>query len=117
MNRVKNHSSKRGERFSTKQLMTFLDVDTETERKDKLLDSSNDLDSKFKYYYGAYNHNVHYRPFMEFELKDMKHIVGDDGKFTDLVTKKSEWERITEFILSADRTRFDFYLTLLHLGL
>lgn len=74
-------------------------------------------DTKIKFYYGPYNHNLHYQPFMEFDFKDMRNIVDEDGQFTNLMTKRTEWERITDFILNADRKRFDFYLTLLHLGI
>jgi len=44
-------------------------------------------DNKFTYYYGAYNHHVHYQPFMEFDIKDMKRIVGENGEFTNYITK------------------------------
>mmetsp|Transcript_22825 Transcript_22825/g.20301 ORF Transcript_22825/g.20301 Transcript_22825/m.20301 type:complete len:131 (+) Transcript_22825:295-687(+) len=54
---------------------------------------------------------------MEFDLKDMRKIMREDGEFTNNIVKKSEWERVTEFVLNSDRTRFDFYLTLMNLGL
>ena len=54
---------------------------------------------------------------MEFEHRDMKNIVGNDGKFTYKNEHKSEWERIAEFILTADKTKFQFYLSFMNLGL
>jgi len=74
-------------------------------------------DDKFRFYYGAYNYQVHYKPSMEFDLKDMSKIMGEDGNFTGLESKKTEWERIMEFVLNTDKTKFEFYLTLLNLGL
>ena len=74
-------------------------------------------DTKFTYYYGSYNHKVHYQPYMEFDMKDMRRIVDENGELTNILENKSEWERITQFVLNTDRKRFDFYLTLMNLGL
>ncbi|CAI2359875.1 unnamed protein product [Moneuplotes crassus] len=87
-------------------------------REDSLFDGhQKENDDKFTYYYGSYNHNVHYKPYMEFDIKDMRRIVNEQGEFTNYITKKSEWERVTDFVLNSDKTRFEFYLTLMNLGL
>ena len=42
---------------------------------------------KVWYYYAPYNADLQFRQWMDFDLKDMKQIIDEEGDFTNIVSK------------------------------